>query len=108
MGVDYENKFEVFEDLDLKLQEGLKIKFTKNNKLLGLINSETAIIQKIEKDTIALKMEDGAIKSIPKTHLKHIDYRYCVTVHSSQEKTYDNTIAAIGNNRWLNSQNRGW
>jgi ATP-dependent exoDNAse (exonuclease V) alpha subunit len=103
-GIKYDDKFEVFEDIKLKLQEGLKIKFTKNDKQLGLINSETAIIQKMEKDTITLKMEDGGVKTLPKSKLQHIDYGYCITVHASQGKTYANTIAAISDNKWLNSQ----
>ncbi|MEK6734624.1 MAG: hypothetical protein AABY27_05955 [Pseudomonadota bacterium] len=39
--------------------------------------------------------------------LKHIDYGYCITVHSSQGKTYANTIAAIENHKLLNEQ-KSW
>ena len=35
--------------------------------------------------------------------MKHIDNGYCVTVHASQGKTYQNIIAAIGNNEYLNN-----
>lgn len=105
--VSYENKFEAFEKIDLKLQEGLKIRFTKNNKKLGLINSETAVIQTIDKDGIVLKLEDGSLKNIPKSQLKHIDYGYCITIHSAQGKTFDSTIAAISANKLLNYQ-KSW
>lgn len=105
--VNYENKFEVFREIGLKLQTGLKIRFTKNLKELGLINSETAVIQKIGKNDISLKLEDNNIKNIPKDQLKHIDYGYCITIYSAQGKTFDSTIAAISNNKWLNNQ-KSW
>jgi conjugative relaxase-like TrwC/TraI family protein len=108
---DYLNKFEVFQEKQLQLQEGLKIIFTKNNKDQGLINSETAIIEKISignadrnPQNFMLKFEDGKMRSIPAEQLKHIDYGYCITVHAAQGKTYDHTIAAISNNQTLNSQ----
>lgn len=102
-GVNYESKFEVFEEKHLQLQENLKLKFTKNDKELGLINSETAVITKMEKGVITLRIEDGQTKVIAKSQLRHIDYGYCMTVHSAQGKTYDNTIAVINNNKTLNS-----
>lgn len=105
--VNYENKFEAFQEVKLKLQEGLKIRFTKNNKELGLTNSETAVIEKLDKGSITLKLEDGSFKNIPKPQLKHIDYGYCMTIYSAQGKTFDNTIAAISNNKWLNNQ-KSW
>jgi ATP-dependent exoDNAse (exonuclease V) alpha subunit len=105
--VDYSNKVEVFSDINLQLQQGLKIIFTKNNKEVGLINSETAVIEQIGKNKITLKFEDGKSKSIPTDQLKHIDYGYCVTVHASQGKTFDNTISAINNNKLLNNQ-KSW
>jgi ATP-dependent exoDNAse (exonuclease V) alpha subunit len=72
-----------------------------------LINSETAIIEQIGKNSLTLKFEDGKSKSITTDQLKHIDYGYCITVHASQGKTFDNTIAAINNNKLLNNQ-KSW
>ncbi len=62
------------------------------------------MIQKIADNKISLKFEDQSVKTLPLDQLKHIDYGYCVTVHSAQGKTYENTIAAISNNKTLNSQ----
>ena len=106
--VDYEKTFEVFTDHSLKLQKGLKIIFTKNNRGQGLVNSETAIIEDIGKKSVTVKMDESKqTKTIPLDQLKHIDNGYCITVHSSQGKTYDNTIAAIGSNEFLNNQ-KSW
>ena len=105
--IDYSNKFIVFTEQQLKLQEDLKIIFTKNNKEFGLINSETAIIKQINSSNAVLQFENNLTKSIPLSALKHIDYGYCITVHSSQGKTYANTIAAINNHPLLNEQ-KSW
>jgi conjugative relaxase-like TrwC/TraI family protein len=105
--VDYKSKFEVFERRELKLQEGLKIIFTKNNKDHRLINSETAIIKQINQKDMLLQFENNLSTKIPLLALKHIDYGYCITVHSSQGKTFDNTIAAINNHPLLNEQ-KSW
>jgi conjugative relaxase-like TrwC/TraI family protein len=101
---DYINKIEAFTQHNLGLQEGLKIIFTKNNKEHGLINSETAIIEKTGQNSITLKFEDRNSRVISTNQLKHIDYGYCVTGHNAQGKTYSNTIAAISNNKLLNNQ----
>lgn len=100
-------KYEVFREKQLELQEGLKIIFTKNVKQFGLVNSESAVITKIAQDKVTLIIEGGRTKTIPTNELKHIDYGYCITVHASQGKTYDNTIAAISNNKLLNNQ-KSW
>lgn len=103
-GINYQNKFEVYNELNLTLQKNLKIIFTKNNRELGLINSETAIIKAINQNSATLQFENKLTREIPLTQLKHIDYGYCVTIHNSQGKTYENTIAAIAKNKLLNNQ----
>ncbi len=105
--IDYSNKFIVFTEQQLRLQENLKIIFTKNNKEFGLINSETAIIKQINNNNAVLQFENNISRSVPLSALKHIDYGYCITVHSSQGKTYANTIAAINNHPLLNEQ-KSW
>ena len=106
--IDYSNKFTVFAEHQLKLQEELKIIFTKNNKEFGLINSEAAMIKQINHNNSALlQFENNISRAIPLSALKHIDYGYCITVHSSQGKTYANTIAAIENHKLLNEQ-KSW
>jgi ATP-dependent exoDNAse (exonuclease V) alpha subunit len=102
--VDYQNKFDVFNNLNLELQQEQKIIFTKNNQREGLINSETAIIKSINQDRAILQFENKMTREVPLSQLKHIDYGYCVTVHNAQGKTFDNTIAAISKNKLLNNQ----
>ena len=105
--VDYQSKFEVYQTLNLQLQEGLKIVFTKNNRNYGLINSETAIIKTIDQKYMNLQFENKLVRKIPLSELKNIDYGYCTTVHSSQGKTFDYTKAAINIHPLLNDQ-KSW
>ncbi len=105
--IDYSNKFIVFTEQQLKLQEGLKIIFSKNKKEFGLINSETAIIKQLNNNNAVLQFENNISRAIPLSALQHVDYGYCITVHSSQGKTYANTIAAINNHPLLNEQ-KSW
>jgi conjugative relaxase-like TrwC/TraI family protein len=103
-GVNYQDKFEVYNQLNLILQKDLKIIFTKNNRELGLINSETTIIKALNQNNAILQFENKLTREISLNQLKHIDYGYCVTIHNSQSKTYENTIAAISKNKLLNNQ----
>lgn len=105
--MDYLSKMEVFQEVNLKPQEGLQLIFTKNNREFGLVNSENVIIEQIGKNRLTLKFEDDKLKAITLNQLKHIDYGYCVTIHGAQGKTFANTIAAIDNNQLLNTQ-RMW
>jgi conjugative relaxase-like TrwC/TraI family protein len=88
---------EVFEVENKELQSGDIIRWTKNDKMLGLINSDMAEIVKINKDTVDVRMKDGKIQNIFKDHhaLKHLDYGYASTVHAAQGKTSDNVIAVV-------------
>lgn len=101
----YKDKLEVFEKAELALQEGVKIRITQNDQKHGLINSESAFIESINKNTATLKLENQDIKTISLKDLKHIDYGYCTTVHSVQGKTEERTIGALtSDNKHLNSQ----
>jgi conjugative relaxase-like TrwC/TraI family protein len=105
--VDYGPKLEVFERSTLAVQEGVKLRITKNET--GLINSETATVKNLDisKKTITLKLEDSSKRTFAFSDLKHIDYGYCSTVHSSQGKTTDRLIAAICDHKLLNTQ-KSW
>lgn len=104
---DYSNKLEVFEKATLRLAEGTKLSITKNEQ--SLVNSETATIKNISRinNAITLKLEDSTTRTLPLNNLKHIDYGYCSTIHSSQGKTTDRLIAAICSHKHLNDQ-KSW
>jgi conjugative relaxase-like TrwC/TraI family protein len=103
----YDGKLEAFHDINLNLHPGLKIRFTKNDSGYGLINSETAVILDITPETIKFEGENKQVKVLPLSEARHIDYGYCSTIHSAQGKTYDNAIAALSINEFLNNQ-KSW
>lgn len=101
----YKDKLEAFEKAELILQEGIKIRITQNDQKHGLINSESAFIESINKNAVTLKLENQDIKTISLKDLRHIDYGYCTTVHSAQGKTEERILGAItADNKHLNSQ----
>jgi hypothetical protein len=79
--VNYESKLEIFTKDVLDMQKGIKLRITKND--LKLINSETVIVEDMNKKNITSRFEDGAKRIISTDQLKHIDYGYCSIIHSS-------------------------
>ena len=107
--IDYTSKLEVFEKSQISVQEGMCLRITKNDNVNNLINSETAIIKNlnITNKTAVLQLSDASTRTISLSELKHVDYGYCSTIHSSQGKTTDRLIAAICNHKKLNDQ-KSW
>jgi conjugative relaxase-like TrwC/TraI family protein len=105
--IDYTSKLEVFEKSTLDIREGMKLRITKNNQ--GLVNSETAHVTKINthNQTISLRLDNNQVVTKDLSTLKHTDYGYCSTIHSSQGKTTDKLIAAICSHSKLNDQ-KSW
>lgn len=103
--VDYEGKLEVFQKDILNIREGVKLRITKNDYEKNLINSDTVYVNKINKlnNTVTLQVANR-LETKKFEDLKHIDYGYCITVHSSQGKTTDKLIAAVGFHSKLNNQ----
>jgi ATP-dependent exoDNAse (exonuclease V) alpha subunit len=96
---------EVFKKDTIELQQGMKLKVTKNEQ--WLINSETVMVEGINKKSIILRLENNTKITLGTRNLKHIDYGYCSTIHSSQGKTTDRLIAAISSHKKLNNQ-KSW
>jgi conjugative relaxase-like TrwC/TraI family protein len=104
---DYTSKLEIFEKATIDIREGVKLRITKNDQ--SLINSETVHVNKINthNNTISLKLENNEVITKNINNLKHVDYGYCSTIHSSQGKTTDKLIAAICLHNKLNDQ-KSW
>jgi len=102
-GIDYTTKLEVFKNETLDLQEGVKLRITKNAN--SFVNSETIKVTNIDSKNEAIKvqLEDKSYRTVSFSELKHVDLGYCSTVHSSQGKTTDRLIAALGRHKILNN-----
>ena len=99
---------EVYEERKLKLQEGDKIRWTRNSmEHPDIINSMTSKVLSIGSKSITVELESGKKKTIASNDkvLRHMDYAYTSTVHASQGKTYAYAISVIeGAHKYLTHQ----
>ena len=99
---------EVYEERKLNLQEGDKIRWTRNSvEHLDIINSTTSKVLSIGSKSITVELESGEKKTISSNDevLRHMDYAYTSTVHASQGKTYAYAISVIeGAHKYLTHQ----
>ncbi|MDE0006152.1 MAG: conjugative relaxase [Rhodospirillaceae bacterium] len=88
---------EVYRSEKLELREGDKIRWTRNDLSLGLVNSQTADVTKVEKNTVTFRLEDGGTLELQHgdSQLRHIDRAWASTVHAFQGRTVDTVIAAM-------------
>ena len=88
---------EVYRREILELRQGDRIRWTRNDQSLGLVNSETAEVTGVGKDTVTFRLEGGGTLELQKgdSQLRHIDRAWASTVHAFQGRTVDTVIAAM-------------
>lgn len=87
-------QIEVFRAERRELQAGDKIRFTRNDKDRGLNNGDVAYVKAINGDKATVQLK-GKTVAIDLREVKHLDYAYASTIHSSQGKTVDATAFHI-------------
>ncbi|MDE0006241.1 MAG: relaxase domain-containing protein [Rhodospirillaceae bacterium] len=88
---------EVYRTEDIELRAGDRIRWTKNNAELGLVNSRTAEVLAVENGRISFRLEDGRKLDLEERDpaLRHLDHAWASTVHAFQGRTVDNVIAGM-------------
>ena len=88
---------EVYRSDTLELREGDRIRWTRNDAGLSLVNSATAEVAGVKDGTVSLRLEDGRTLSLRAgdPQLRHIDRAWAATVHAFQGRTVDHVIAAM-------------
>ena len=88
---------EVYRPEALELRQGDRIRWTKNDFALGLVNSQTAEVVEVKGGAATFRLEDGRALQMHKgdTQLRHIDRAWALTVHAFQGRTVDTVIAAM-------------
>ena len=88
---------EVYRCESFELRAGDRIRWTKNDNGLGLINSQTADVTGVKKGTVTFALEDGRTLDLKQgdAQLRHIDRAWASTVHAFQGRTVDTVIAAM-------------
>ncbi len=91
------NFLSVFEQTEITLGAGDKVRWTSNDKEQGVINGQTATLVSITDETITMKMKDGEERAFDRTDpiLHHLDHGYALTAYASQGTTFDRVIAVL-------------
>jgi hypothetical protein len=81
-------KVEAYESEKRDIAIGDELRFTRNNKEMGVNNGTLGKVEEIRGDAIVLATKDGQVmlKASEKA-AAHWDYAYAMTVHASQGKT---------------------
>ncbi len=88
---------EVYRAEPIELRAGDRVRWSRNDKGLGLVNSRTAEVTSASGDRVSFRLEDGRELHLGKndTQLRHLDHAWASTVHAFQGRTVDNVIAAM-------------
>ena len=88
---------EVYRAEEIELRAGDRIRWTRNDAGLGLVNSRTAEVLKVADGRVMFRLEDGKTLELGRNdpQLRHLDHAWASTVHAFQGRTVDNVIAAM-------------
>ena len=88
---------EVYRAEEVELRAGDRIRWTRNDTGLGLVNSQTAEVATVRDGRVTFRLEDGRMLDLTANdpQLRHIDRAWASTVHAFQGRTVDTVIAAM-------------
>ncbi len=88
---------EVYRVESMELRAGDRIRWTRNDAGLGLVNSQTAEVSAVRDGRAAFRLEDGRMLALGPgdPQLRHVDRAWAATVHAFQGRTVDTVIAAM-------------
>ena len=88
---------EVYRSEDIELRAGDRIRWTRNDAGLGLVNSRTAEVLSVANGRVRFQLEDGKKLELGSgdPQLRHLDHAWASTVHAFQGRTVNNVIAAM-------------
>ena len=88
---------EVYRTEGIELRAGDRIRWTRNDAGLGLVNSRSAEVLLVANGRVTFRLEDGKALELGRNdpQLRHLDHAWASTVHAFQGRTVDNVIAAM-------------
>ena len=88
---------EVYRTEGIELRAGDRVRWTRNDIGLGLVNSGTAEVAAVRGNRVSFRLEDGRTMELGKNdpQLRHLDHAWAATVHGFQGRTVDRVIAAM-------------
>ena len=88
----------VYRELEREFAVGDRLSFTAPSKDLGVANRDLGTVQRIYKDQLTVKMDNGKSVSFEPNQMSHFDHGYAVTSHSSQGLTAERVIVNLDSN----------
>ena len=88
---------EVCRGVAMELRAGDRVRWTRNDPGSGLVNGSIATVERIERDGVRFRLEDGSAAKLADgdPQLRHLDRAWSATVHAFQGRTVDRIIAAM-------------
>ena len=88
---------EVYRTDTVELRAGDRIRWTRNDKGLGVVNSGTAEVLGVRNGRVSFLLEEGRKLTLTPgdPQLRHLDHAWASTVHAFQGRTVDTVIAAM-------------
>ena len=88
---------EVYRTETIELRAGDRIRWTRNDTGLGLVNSGAAEVAGVRNGRVTFNLEEGGKLTLTRgdPQLRHLDHAWASTVHAFQGRTVDNVIAAM-------------
>ena len=88
---------EVYRVEHMELRQGDKVRWTRNDPDLGLMNSQAAEVTDVRGGRVTFRIEDGRVLDMTTANpqLRHVDRAWASTVHAFQGRTVDTVIAAM-------------
>ena len=88
---------EVYRRENIELRAGDRIRWTRNEAAMGLVNSGMAEVTGVKNGRVSFRLEDGRSLELDgnDAQLRHLDRAWASTVHTFQGRTVDNVIAAM-------------
>ncbi|WP_428099693.1 MobF family relaxase [Candidatus Rariloculus sp.] len=88
---------DVYRSENIELRAGDRIRWTRNDAGLGLVNSGIAEVAAVSNGRVAFRLEDGRRLELAgnDAQIRHLDHAWASTVHAFQGRTVDNVIAAM-------------
>lgn len=95
-----------YEAVTTEFSERERVRFTLADKEHGLINGARGTIDRIDKDQVTVKLNDGRKLDLPSSSLgaRGMDHAYAATSHDFQGSTVDNIIIGMSSTELMSNQ----
>ena len=90
-------RLDLFEAKTLRIREGERLRWTRNDKERGLVNGDRLEVLEIRGGALRMRLSDGRemLFAPDDPQLRHLAYAYASTVHAAQGQMHDRVIAVL-------------